>query len=213
MFILVNTQRCVYLYFVPEILKKSSSRGRPRNQRAHRAILDATLNILKTEGIRAASIERIAAESGVAKQTIYRWWDSRADIILEIMVERATLKIEPADTGSFRLDMQTFLKQFFRLTEVELRPLLGAQFVEILQKPEYGLRFRQTVSSWREDYYQEIFRRALGRAEISADSDREKYWEMISGFIWFRVMFPMAKISDEDAIFYANIIADQLGCD
>jgi AcrR family transcriptional regulator len=35
------------------------------------------------DGYGAVTIERVAAPSGVAKSTIYRWWTSKADLVME----------------------------------------------------------------------------------------------------------------------------------
>ncbi|MGH3054443.1 MAG: TetR/AcrR family transcriptional regulator, partial [Gaiellaceae bacterium] len=53
-------------------------RGRPRSQRARRAVLEAARTLVEKGGYPATTIEAIAAESKVAKTTIYRWWPNRA---------------------------------------------------------------------------------------------------------------------------------------
>jgi AcrR family transcriptional regulator len=59
-----------------------------RNARSHKAILDATVKLLGSNGYIDFSIEKVAGEAGVGKQTIYRWWDSRADLVLEVWRDR-----------------------------------------------------------------------------------------------------------------------------
>lgn len=190
--------------------QSQTKRGRPRNLKSHRAILDATYTLLKTEGVQATSIERIAAESGVAKQTIYRWWDGRADIVLELMIERANIQMVKADTCDFRSDLYAFLSQFFDLCENEIKPLLRAQFLAIMNKPEYVARFRQAIKAWRVDYYEALFDKAKSRGELRAGCDPEQYWEIFAGLIWYRVLFQDRPISRQDARFYADLIADQV---
>ena len=53
-------------------------RGRPRSEHSHEAILDAVLQLLEDEGYGALTIEGVARQAGVGKQTIYRWWKCRA---------------------------------------------------------------------------------------------------------------------------------------
>ena len=59
-----------------------------RNARSHEAILDATMKLLGSSGYIDFSIEKVASEAGVGKQTIYRWWSSRADLVLEVWRDR-----------------------------------------------------------------------------------------------------------------------------
>lgn len=57
--------------------------GRPRSTESRDAILAATRKLLATQTVRDLSIEGIAREAGVGKTTIYRWWPSKATIVLE----------------------------------------------------------------------------------------------------------------------------------
>jgi AcrR family transcriptional regulator len=59
-----------------------------RNARSHKAIVDATIKLLGSSGYVDFSIEKVASEAGVGKQTIYRWWPSRADLVLEVWRDR-----------------------------------------------------------------------------------------------------------------------------
>jgi len=46
------------------------------------------------------TIEGIAAAAGVAKQTIYRWWNSKTDILMDALLQDAAQHLGSAvDTG------------------------------------------------------------------------------------------------------------------
>ncbi|HEY8869868.1 MAG TPA: helix-turn-helix domain-containing protein, partial [Candidatus Limnocylindrales bacterium] len=51
--------------------------GRPRSEKAHRAILDAARAELIEEGFPRFRLEHVAARAGVGKATIYRRWPSK----------------------------------------------------------------------------------------------------------------------------------------
>ena len=70
-----------------------------RSERAHRAILDATGELIADQGLASTSIDQIAARAGVGKQTIYRWWPNKAALVLTYAKERARPVTKP-DTGS-----------------------------------------------------------------------------------------------------------------
>lgn len=57
------------------------SRGRPRNVDADRAILESARDLLLAEGYEQLTIQAIAERAGVAKQTVYRRWPSKARIV------------------------------------------------------------------------------------------------------------------------------------
>lgn len=64
----------------------------PRNPGVDARIFDAALELLRTRGPLAVSIESVAAASGVAKTTIYRRFDNR-DALLIAAIESATTTV------------------------------------------------------------------------------------------------------------------------
>src|ERR1700749_2182972 len=53
------------------------------NEQARLAVLHAADDLLAERGFAGVTIEGIAARAGVAKQTIYRWWPSKVDVLLD----------------------------------------------------------------------------------------------------------------------------------
>jgi AcrR family transcriptional regulator len=64
------------------------------------AVLRAVDDLLVEEGYAAMTMKGIAARAGVGKQTVYRWWTSKAEILLEAVMQdaREELVIEPEAT-------------------------------------------------------------------------------------------------------------------
>jgi hypothetical protein len=52
-------------------------RGRPRSERAHRAILEAALDLPAEHGMSGLTMEGVAARAGIGKRTLYRRWRSK----------------------------------------------------------------------------------------------------------------------------------------
>ena len=67
--------------------------GRPRSEASRQATLMAALELAAEIGYGRLTIEGIAARAGVGKQTIYRWWPSKADILLEAGAAKAGLRV------------------------------------------------------------------------------------------------------------------------
>ncbi|MER7754547.1 TetR/AcrR family transcriptional regulator [Kitasatospora sp. NPDC097643] len=75
-----------------------------RSEAARLAVLNAADDLLVEHGFEALTIEGIAAAAGVAKQTIYRWWKSKVDILFDNLVldaETALAWPEPADLRAY----------------------------------------------------------------------------------------------------------------
>ncbi|WP_151772292.1 TetR/AcrR family transcriptional regulator [Streptomyces abyssomicinicus] len=69
-------------------------RGRPRDTGTDEAILDAARDLLLRDGYARLSMERIAAEAGVGKPTVYRRWPSKAALVADV-TRRASLAVVP----------------------------------------------------------------------------------------------------------------------
>lgn len=84
-----------------------------RSDRARHAILSATRELVTEVGYNRLTIEGIAAAAGVGKQTIYRWWRSKAavlfDAILEVNSQGEGMVALP-NTGDLESDLQFVLR-------------------------------------------------------------------------------------------------------
>ncbi len=87
----------------------SPRRGRPRSEDARVAILAAAQSLIAEDGYAAATIEAVAARSGVAKTTIYRWWPNRAllaiDVLVRISSAAAPIPAGPDGLKALRLEL------------------------------------------------------------------------------------------------------------
>ena len=54
-----------------------------RSEQARIAVLQAADDLLVERGFAGLTVEGIAATAGVAKQTIYRWWPSKTEILFD----------------------------------------------------------------------------------------------------------------------------------
>jgi AcrR family transcriptional regulator len=107
------------------MVKKPAPDATRRSERSRRAIYDAALALVGEVGYPRTTIEGIAARAGVGKQTIYRWWGSKADVLLEAFLDLSAQAAREAgqepyavpDTGDLAAD----LKAVLRLTVDQLR--------------------------------------------------------------------------------------------
>ncbi|REK87049.1 TetR/AcrR family transcriptional regulator [Streptomyces inhibens] len=82
-----------------------------RSERSRRAIFDAALALVGEVGYDKLTIEGIASRAGVGKQTIYRWWPSKAAVLLDAF----TVDVEDyeqglPDTGDLAADLKFVLR-------------------------------------------------------------------------------------------------------
>ncbi|MFD7435557.1 TetR/AcrR family transcriptional regulator [Streptomyces sp. NPDC059861] len=78
------------------MVKKPAPDSTRRSERSRRAIYGAALALVAEVGYAKTTIEGIAARAGVGKQTIYRWWPSKADVLLEAFLDLGEQAAEQA---------------------------------------------------------------------------------------------------------------------
>src|ERR1700761_334343 len=89
------------------------SKGRAphrRDEEARLAVLHAADDLLVEKGFGGVSVEGIAARAGVAKQTIYRWWPSKVDILLDTLIEDAERKLVVPERGTTEERVRKYLR-------------------------------------------------------------------------------------------------------
>ena len=64
---------------------QSKPAGRPRDARADEEIRSAALSLIRESGYRAVSIAAIAKKAGVARQSVYNRWPTKADLVLSLV--------------------------------------------------------------------------------------------------------------------------------
>lgn len=84
---------------------------RARSTEAHGKVLRAALELFAERGIEAASMDAIAARSGVSKATIYNHWEDKEDLLMEVMcfIHGLDREREDVDTGNLERDLTAVL--------------------------------------------------------------------------------------------------------
>lgn len=80
-----------------------------RSELARQAVLDAADDLLVAEGFAGVTMEGLAASAGVAKQTVYRWWPTKTDVLMEAFLQHAAERLTPADHGDLDADLRAHL--------------------------------------------------------------------------------------------------------
>ncbi|WP_030932265.1 TetR/AcrR family transcriptional regulator [Streptomyces sp. NRRL S-646] len=107
------------------MVKKPAPDSTRRSERSRRAIYDAALALVGEVGYPRTTIEGIAARAGVGKQTIYRWWGSKADVLLEAFLDLSAQAAREAGQESYVIpdtgDLAADLKAVLRITVDQLK--------------------------------------------------------------------------------------------
>lgn len=163
--------------------------GRPRSAQAHKAILDAALELLAQEGFQGLSIEDIAARAGVGKTTIYRRWSSKDDLVIDAIHE-IQVDLTTVDTGNFRNDLVILFKAANQgiMTHPLLPQLVLRLISEFQANPEIFQVFLTQLLIPRIQRFMYMVEQAQARGEIRRDIDWTLALELITGPIFIHLL-------------------------
>ncbi len=170
--------------------KSARAPGRPRCEVAHQAILDAAKELLETLDYQKITIEKIASQAKVGKPTIYRWWKTKADLILEAYRAeslRRLPKMPPSDDAL--VDIEDHLKRLFRVhrsrtTAQGFRALIA----EAQLDPQFRQKFGDRFLSLRRSYLSELIEHGVETGQFNADADVDLVVDMLLGAFWYRLL-------------------------
>jgi AcrR family transcriptional regulator len=163
--------------------------GRRRSEGSRDAILRAATDLVVEQGYAAVSIEKIAQRAGVGKQTIYRWWPSKGDVIMEALARKADMHIPLPDEGSWAADLRSMLDASFTLAQApQIGELLRALMVEAQLDPAFGARFRAEFLERRRDAIATLVERARRRGDLPATLTAGFAADVVFGVLWYRLL-------------------------
>lgn len=172
--------------------------GRPRDPAVDDAILRATFELASEAGLRGVSMEGIAARSGVSKQTVYRRYSSKGEVILDALAAFAAEKLPTPDTGSLRGDLLALLSATFEAQQGASGVLNRALAAEALQDETFTKLLWERLTLPRRNEVRKILQRARGRGEIS-NGDDEFLIDLVFGPMWYRLLFDRSVLDHDYA--------------
>src|SRR5262245_23561066 len=156
--------------------------GRPRSAESRRAIIQSAMHILQNDGYAALNIEAIAARAGVSKQTIYRWWQSAAFIVLEALTADMETQDAPTpDTGSLKGDLLELVRSTVRALAARRGPVFKALIAEAQADARFAEAFRSSLMAAHREIVTAIVGRAQLRGEVAFDCDIELACDAVYG--------------------------------
>jgi AcrR family transcriptional regulator len=184
--------------------------GRQRSEETRQAILAAALDELGERGFAGLTIEGVAARAGAGKQTIYRWWPSLADVVLDGMLERAADLVPDPSTGTLAGDLREFLSATFRQRGVQ-REVLRALMAQAVLDPVFGAAFRERFILTRRAALRAVLDRGAARGELDPAVDPDLLVDVVFGVLWYRLLIGHAPLDGGEGEALASLVLRTAG--
>jgi AcrR family transcriptional regulator len=131
-------------------------------------VLEAMRAALSSSGYEAVTIEGLAEAAGVSKQTIYRWWPSKAAILGEALLEGSLPLVDLPMTDDLAADLRAL---FTVQDDGETVALARALIAVTATDPELGARLNERLAAPIREWTTERMARGVASGEVRADVD------------------------------------------
>jgi len=160
-----------------------------RDENARLAVLHAADDLLVERGFGGVTVEGIAKRAGVAKQTIYRWWPSKVDILLDTLIEDAEQRLAIPAAPSAVEASRRYLRTLARfLTKEPAGRVLLALLGEAQHDPVTAQSFRQRYLDPQRARERELLRAGVASGELPAGLDVDAALDALCGPIFYRAL-------------------------
>jgi AcrR family transcriptional regulator len=166
-------------------------RGRPRDAGAREAILDATLELLAERGFHSTTMDSIAERAGVGKNTIYRRWSAKDDLIIDALLHfTADLELRAAPHDRLYSRLLEYVRSLSRVYADPLASrLIPGLLGELHRDPAFADAYAERVVRPLREPLVFVLELARARGELRADADPDQIADMLVGPGLLRMLF------------------------
>jgi AcrR family transcriptional regulator len=160
-----------------------------RSEQARRSVLQAADDLLVEQGFAQLTMEGLATRAGVAKQTIYRWWPSKTDVLLEAFLQDAAEELTPPDTGNLTQDLRAQLSDLATfLTDSDAGAVFRALAGQAQHDPALAARLRTELFAQQRARDRRPLERALHRGDLPSGTDLDLLLDRLVGPVYYRAL-------------------------
>ena len=192
---------------MPRAKSKSVHLGRPRSDAAvsHAEILDAVSELLKEKPARDLTMDAVAKRAGVGKPTLYKWWPSKAALIMAMFHDRFNAILEVPEATSAEEALRTRVKHLV----AQCNGLFGKVVADLIAEGQgdpsiltelYESHIRPRRASTMADV-----ERGIASGEFQAGTDPELLLDAIVAPVYLRLLLRQPALTEE----YGNQLIDQ----
>jgi AcrR family transcriptional regulator len=171
--------------------------GRPRDERADRAILAAALELMAESGVHDLRMDDVADRAGVGKATIYRRYRSK-DELITAAVAGLVSEIPVPDTGRTRSDLLALMRSAVDVYRGSMEAAVMPSLVEAMSRDaELARLVREGFLARRRGALRAVLDRGIERGDLRADLDLALALDVLGGPLFYRLLITGGPIDEQ----------------
>ena len=180
-------------------------KGRPPSEMAasHAAIIDAVYALLQEKSVRDLTMEEVAKRAKVGKPTLYKWWPTKATLVLAMLCERMAPNLEKPTGLSAEESLRFRVRRLIDAFNGPFGKIVAGLIAEGQSEPAVLQEFFDRWVSPRRNATIADLQRGKNAGELRSEIEPELLNDAIFGAIYYRLLLrsgPLTKRFGEELV-------------
>jgi len=180
-------------------------RGRPPSEMAasHAVIMDAVYALLQEKSVRDLTMEAVAKRAGVGKPTLYKWWPTKATLVLAMLCERMAPKLEKPTVLTAEESLRFRARSLIKAFNGPFGRIVAGLIAEGQSEPAVLQEFFDRWISPRRNATITDLQRGKDAGELRSETEPALLNDAIFGAIYYRMLLrsgPLTRRFGEDLV-------------
>jgi AcrR family transcriptional regulator len=199
------TPRSVKITFVKKNVRPAARKGRPPSEMAasHAGIMDAVYALLQEKSVRDLTMEQIAKSARVGKPTLYKWWSTKATLVLAMLSERMAPNLAMPTVLTAEESLRLRVRRLIDAFNGPFAKIVAGLIAEGQSEPAIRQEFFDRLVSPRRTAAIADLQRGKNAGELLSDTDPDLLNDAIFGAIYYRFLLrsgPLTRRFGEDLV-------------
>jgi AcrR family transcriptional regulator len=184
------TVRSVKIALMKKNVLSAARKGRPPSEMAasHAAIMDAVYALLQKKSVRDLTMEEIAKRARVGKPTLYKWWPTKATLVLAMVCERMAPNLEKPTVLTAEESLRFRVRSLIDAFNGPFGKIVAGLIAESQSEPGILQQFYDRWVCPRRSATIADLQRGKNAGELQSEADSELLNDAIFGAIYYRLL-------------------------
>jgi AcrR family transcriptional regulator len=184
------TLRSVNMISMKKNALPATRRGRPPSEMAtsHAAIMDAVYALLQEKSVRDLTMEAVAQRARVGKPTLYKWWPSKATLVLAMLCERMAPNLAMPTVLTAEESLRLRVRRLIDAFNGPFGKIVAGLIAEGQSEPAIRQEFFDRLVGPRRAATIADLQRGKNAGELQSDTDPDLLNDAIFGAVYYRFL-------------------------
>ena len=155
---------------------------------SHAAIMDAVFALLQKKSVRDLTMEELAKRAKVGKPTIYKWWPTKATLVLAMLCERMAPNLEKPTGLSAEESLRFRVRRLIDAFNGPFGKIVAGLIAEGQSEPAILQEFLDRWVSPRRNATIADLQRGRNAGELRSETEPQLLNDAIFGAIYYRLL-------------------------